>query len=78
MVDLRGFMLRNHYWEVQGINELPFFKDSECFATWCRRHRDELTSRGVVCKTGFGVLVNPEAIADAVSAIIQEEAKVTQ
>lgn len=75
MIDLRGFMLRNQYWAEQGKTELPFFKDSECFATWCRRHRDELATRGVACRTGFGVLVNPEKIADVVSAIIQEDAK---
>ena len=73
MIDLRGFKLRNQYWAEHGQTELPFFKDSESFATWCRRHRDELTAKGVACKTGFGVLVDPERIADVVSAIIQEQ-----
>ncbi len=73
MIDLRGFMLRNKYWAELGKTELPFFKDSECFATWCRRHRDELIAREVACKTGFGVLVHPGKIADVISEIIQGE-----
>lgn len=73
MIDLRGFMLRNHYWESQGATELPFFKDSECFTTWCRRHRDELIAKEVMVKTGFGYLVHPERIATTVGEIIQLE-----
>lgn len=73
MIDLRGFMLRDKYWNEHGVTELPFFRDSESFATWCRRHRDELITSGVACKTGFGVLVHPGKIAQVVSAIIQGE-----
>jgi hypothetical protein len=75
MIDLRNFQMRNMWFEGQGKTEFPFFKDSDTFANFVRKHKDRLLQEGAICRTSFGILVNPEKITSSISAIVQETNK---
>ena len=54
MIDLRNSQMCNVWYEGQGKTELPFFKDSDTFANFVRKHKDRLLQEGAICRASLG------------------------